>query len=78
MDDKTQFNPDDLIRQRMEYATDQHAKLLVVNADLAAEIKRLRLELRDLNHGHTQAKARVAELEDEIRDIHEIAAGADL
>lgn len=41
MTDTTQFDPDDLIRQRMDYAVDEHVKLLVINADLKAEIERL-------------------------------------
>ena len=40
-----------------------HNKALTLCAKATLENERLRLELRDLNHGHTQAKARVAELE---------------
>lgn len=32
---------DDLVRKRMEWATDQHAKCLVIIADQKAEIERL-------------------------------------
>jgi len=52
------------------------------SAFLAEEIDRLRLELRDLNHGHTQAKARVAQLEGALSaiaaaDTHQYRSGYD-